>query len=132
MFVIWKINAIILFKRNMADLWGAIRVRILQRLDAVAFWSWNLNVVVIQSWNLNVAAFCPLKKCLGITMYWFSCLFLDVMVFSPRELMSQFFGPVISMSLLFGLRILMLCICASTASFSFSLNLLCHIINVSF
>ena len=38
---------------------GGIRVRIPQKLDVVAFWSWNLDVV----------AFCPLKKCLGMTFF---------------------------------------------------------------
>ena len=51
------------------------------------------------------------EKCVGITMPWVDCL--------------RF-----SMSWLFRLGILMSCICASTASFSFSLNLLCHRINV--
>ena len=50
-----------------------IRVRIPQELDVVAFWSWTLNVVVFQSWNLDVVAFCPLKKCLEITMLWVNC-----------------------------------------------------------
>ena len=88
-----------------------IRVRIPQKLDVLAFWSWNLDVVVFQPWNLDVVAFCPLKKCLGITMPWVNCL--------------RF-----SMSWLFRLGISMSCICVSTASFSFSSNLLCHIINV--
>ena len=26
--------------------------------------------MVFQSWNLDVTAFCPLKKCFGITMSW--------------------------------------------------------------
>ena len=91
---------------------GGIRVRIPQKLDAVTFWSWNLDVVVFQPWNHDVVAFCPLKKCLGITMSWVNCL--------------RF-----SMLWLFGLGISMSCgICASAASFLFSLNLLCYIINV--
>ena len=61
---------------------GGIRVRNLQELDVVAFWSRNLDVVVFQSWNLNVMAFCPLKK-----MPWnhdflaYLSPFLDVVVF---------------------------------------------------
>ena len=51
-----------------------IRVRIPQKLEAVAFWSWNLDVMIFQSWNLDVVAFCPLKKHLGITMSWLNCL----------------------------------------------------------
>ena len=88
-----------------------IKVRISQQLDVVAFWSCNLDVVVFQPWNLDVVAFCHLKKCIGITMPWVNCL--------------RF-----SMSWLFRLGISMSCIRASTASFSFSPNLLCHIINV--
>ena len=49
-------------------------VRISQKLDAVAFWSWKLDVVVFQSWNSDVVAFCSQKKCLGITMTWLNCL----------------------------------------------------------
>ena len=85
--------------------------------------SWNLDVMVFQPWNLDVVAFCSLKKYLGITMSWDNCL---------RFSMSRFFGLGISMSWLFGLGLESRCrgICASTASFSFSINLLCHIINV--
>ena len=65
-----------------------IRIRILEKLDVVAFWSWNLDVV----------AFCPLKKCLGITMSWLSCLrFSMSLCFSLRISMSWFFGHGISM-----------------------------------
>ena len=47
--------------------------------------------------NLNVTGFfCPLKKCLEITMLWFNCL---------HFLMSRFFGLGISMSWLFGVGI---------------------------
>ena len=53
---------------------GGIRVRNLQELEVVAFWSRNLDVVVFQSWNLNVMAFCPLEKCLGIMISWLICL----------------------------------------------------------
>ena len=67
---------------------GGIRVRILQELDVVAFWPWNLDVV----------AFCSLKKHLGITMSWLICL---------RFSMSWFFGLGISMSWFFGLGISM-------------------------
>ena len=49
---------------------GGIRVRVSQKLSAVAFWSWNLDVVVFQSWNLDVVTFRPLKKCLGISVSW--------------------------------------------------------------
>ena len=78
---------------------GSIRVRIPQKLDAVAFRCRNLDVAVFQSWNLNVVAFCPLKKCLGITMSWPNCLrFSMSWCFSPQISMSQFFGLGISMS----------------------------------
>ena len=74
-----------------------IRVRIPRKLDAVAF----------KPWNLDVVAFCLLKICLGNKM----CE-LIVSVFRCRgflALESRFRG-----------------ICASTASLSFSLNLLYH------
>ena len=64
-------------------------VRISQKLDAVAFWSWKLDVMVFQSWNSDVVAFCSQKKCLGITMSWLNCL---------RFSISWCFGLGISMS----------------------------------
>ena len=91
---------------------GGIRVRVSQKLSAVAFWSWNLDVVVFQSWNLDVVAFRPLKKCLGITMSWVS-------VFRCRgflALESQCRGFLILESRCRG-------ICVSTVSFLLSLNL---------
>ena len=48
--------------------------------------------------DLDAVAFCPLKKCLGITKSWVICLYFP---------MSRFFGLVISMSWLFGLGISM-------------------------
>ena len=55
------------------------------------------------SWNLDVLAFCPLKKCLGITISWLICLrFSTSWCFSLRVLMSRFFGLGISMSGFFG------------------------------
>ena len=66
---------------------GGIRVRIPQELNVVAFWSWNLDAVVFQSWNLDVVAFCPLKKCLEISMPWFFWSWnLDVMGFWSWDL----------------------------------------------
>ena len=66
-----------------------IRIRIPQELDAVTFWSWNLDVV----------AFCPLKKRLGITKPQLICLrFSMSWCFSPRISISRFFGLGISMS----------------------------------
>ena len=101
---------------------GGIRVRILQELDVVAFWPWNLNVV----------AFCSLKKHLGITMSWLICLrFSMSWLFGLGISISWFFGLGISMSWLFALESRCRGICASTALFSYSLNLLCHIINVN-
>ena len=74
-----------------AELSGGIRVRIPQKLDVVAFWSWNLDVVVFQSWNLDVVAFRPLKKCLGITMSWLNCLYFSMpWCFSPRISVPRF------------------------------------------
>ena len=84
--------------RNCNDVSGAIKVRIPQELDVVAFWPWNLDVMFFWSWNLDVLAFCLLKKRLGITMSWLICL---------RFLMSWFFGVGISMLWLFGLWISM-------------------------
>ena len=43
----------------------SMRVRISQKLDAVAFLYWNLDVVVFQSWNPYMVAFCPLENALG-------------------------------------------------------------------
>ena len=63
-------NCRLLFSRKLNDqyvLSGGIRVRILQKLNVVAFWSWNLDVVAYQSWNLDAVAFCPLKKCLFLS-----------------------------------------------------------------
>ena len=106
-----------------------IRVRIPKKLDVVAFWSWNLNVMVFQSWNIDVVTFCPLKKCLGITMLSFICLLLRhgvlVVKFGCCGLgfYSPFRGFLVLESRCCG-------ICASTTSFSFLLNLLCHISNV--
>ena len=78
---------------------GDIRVRIPQKLDVVAFWSWNLDVVAFQACNLDIVAFYPLKKCIGITMSWLSCLrFSMSWCFSPRIWMLRFFGPGILMS----------------------------------
>ena len=66
-------------KYHVSKVSGGIRVRIPQKLDVVAFWSWNLDI----------AAFCPLKNCLGISMLQF---------FGLRISMSWFFGLGISMS----------------------------------
>ena len=54
-------------------------------------------------------AFCALKKCLGITMSWLSCLcrFWMRWWFSPRITMSCFFGFGILMTWFFGLQISM-------------------------
>ena len=91
------------------DIIGGIRVRIPQKTNVVAFWSWSLDVVVFQSWNLDVMAFCPLKKCLGIRMLWLSCLrFSMLWCFSCWISMSWFFGSVISITWHFGLGISML------------------------
>ena len=87
---------------------GGIRVRIPEKLDVVTFWSWNLDAVVFQSWNLDDVAFCPLKKCLGITISWFNILHFSMpWRFSPRISMSWFFGLGISWSWFFGLGISM-------------------------
>ena len=87
---------------------GGIRVRIPQKLDVVAFWSWNLDFMVFQSWNLDVVAFRLLKKCLGITMSWLNCLCFSMSwCLSPRISVSRFFGLGISMSWFFGLEISM-------------------------
>ena len=99
----------LLRKSIIVQVSGGIKVTIPQELDVVAFWSWNLDVAVFQFWDL-VVAFCPLKKWFGITMSWINCLRFSV---------SRLFGLGISVSW-----------CASTASFLFLLNLLCHIINV--
>ena len=72
---------------------GGIRVRI-PRTRCRDFLVWILDVVVFQSWNLDVVAFCPLKKCLGITMLWVNCLCLSML---------RYFGLRISMSWIFGL-----------------------------
>ena len=84
----------LLFCFSVIFLSGGIRVGILQKLDVVAF----------SSWNLNVMAFCPLKKCFGITMLGLNCLhFLISWCFSPWISMSQCFGLEISMSCCFGI-----------------------------
>ena len=99
-----------------------IRVRIQQELDVVAFWPWNLDVVVFlvlesrchgflssekTPWNHDVVAYVSVSRCRGFLVLESWCR--GFLVLEPR------------------------CrsICASTASFSFSLNLLCHIINVN-
>ena len=88
---------------------GDIRVRNLQELDIVAFWSRNLDVGAFQSWKFNVMAFCPLKKGLGIMISWLICLHFSISWCpesrSPRILKSQFFGFEISMSWFFGIGI---------------------------
>ena len=103
---------ILLWHKSVAPVYNhlllsrGIRVRIPQKLDAVAFWSWNLDVVVFQSGNLDVVTFHPLKKCLGITMSWLSCLrFWVLWCFSPRISMSWFFGLGVLMSWFFGLEV---------------------------
>ena len=64
--------------------------------------------MVFQSWNLDVVAFCPLKKCLGITMWWLIFLHFSVSwCFAPQVSMSWCFGLGISMLWLFGLGISM-------------------------
>ena len=96
---------------HMVRMSGSIRVRIPQKRNVVAVWSCNLGVMVFQSWNPDVVGFCPLKKCLGITMSWFNCLRSSMLwCFSPRISMSRFFGLWISISWFFGLGISMLCI----------------------
>ena len=82
---------------------GGIRIRILQKLNAVAF----------QFWNLNVVAFCPLKKCLGIAMLCLICLRFSIpwrfqrqiWFYSPNLDVTFFWGHGIAISWLFGLGI---------------------------
>ena len=105
---------------HMVRISGSIRVRIPQKHNVVAVWSCNLGVMVFQSWNLDVVGFCPLKKCLGITMSWFNCLRSSMLwCFSPRISMSRFlvFESRYRDFLVLGSRC---CIYISTASFSFS------------
>ena len=110
---------------------GAIRVRISQELDVVAFWPCNLDLVVFQSWNLDVVAFVLSKnafesRCHGLFVSVSRCcgfLVLESQCRGFLVLESRCRGFLVLESRCRG-------ICASTASFSFSLNLLCHIINV--
>ena len=100
-----------LWQKIQEILSGGIRIRIPRKLDVVAF-------------------------SLGISMPWLFVFWKmswnhDLMGYCLRFSMSRFFGLGISMLWLFCLGISMSCICASTGSFSFSLNLLCHIINVN-
>ena len=84
-------------------------------LDVVVFWSWNLDVVAFCSWNLDVVAFW--SRCCGFLVLESRCrgfLALESRCRDFLVLESRCRG-----------------ICASTASFSFSVNLLCHIINVN-
>ena len=66
----------------------------------------KLDVVTFWSWNLDVVVFCPLKKSRGLIVSVSRCRGFLVLESRCRG------------------------ICASAASFSFSLNLLCYIINV--
>ena len=99
---------------------GDTRVRVPQEVGVVAFRiPRKLDVVaLLQFWNLDVVAFCPLKKCLGITMSWVICLCFP---------MSRFFGLVISMSWLFGLGISiswsMMCLHGLVFVFTKSINM---------
>ena len=87
---------------------AGIRVRVLQKLDIVDFWSWNLDAVVFRCWNLDVGAFCSLKKCLGITMSRLNCLHFPMpRCFSHRISMLWLFGLGISMLWFFGFGISM-------------------------
>lgn len=43
-------------------------VEILHKLDALAFWSWNLDVIIFWSLNLDIMILRPLQKCVGILM----------------------------------------------------------------
>ena len=58
-----------------------VGIRISQKLNVMAFWTWNIYALVFQSSNLNVVAFHPLKKCLGITMLWLCCLRFSMLQF---------------------------------------------------
>ena len=44
-------------KNGMPTISGDIRVRTPEKVDVVAFWSWNLNIVVSQSRNLDAVIF---------------------------------------------------------------------------
>ena len=100
---------------------GGIRVRIPHELDVVAFWSWNLNVILFS---------------LGILMSWFFVLWKNTLESRCRGLfvsVSWCHGVLVPKYRCRGFLVLEFRyrdICASTASFSFSLNPFCHIINV--